>query len=84
MPEMRVYNVQTMAMPKAAIDASFLRDLYITIAEPLEDGSFGVRFYFKPLVRWIWFGGIFILLGAFFSSIRYLLRLPPNSKFEQF
>ncbi|GLS89432.1 c-type cytochrome biogenesis protein CcmF [Psychromonas marina] len=54
--EKRIYTVQRMPMTEAAIDAGFTRDLYIAMGEVLPDGAWAVRIYYKPFIRWIWFG----------------------------
>ncbi len=55
-PEKRTYNASGMAMTEAAIDTGILRDLYVALGEPLENGAWVVRVYHKPFVDWIWFG----------------------------
>lgn len=69
-PQIRVYKIQTMALPKAAIEASIFRDIYITLSEPIGDKAWGFRFSYKPFVRWIWVGGILIALGGMISAVR--------------
>ncbi len=49
-------------MTEAAIDAGFLRDLYISLGEPLGGDAWAVRVHVKPFVRWLWLGGV--LMGA--------------------
>src|SRR5688500_6290090 len=55
-PEKRTYNASGMPMTEAAIDTGILRDLYVALGEPLENGAWVVRVYHKPFVDWIWFG----------------------------
>ena len=64
-------------MTDASIDKTFFRDLYAAIGEELEGGAWSMRVYYKPLVRWIWLGGIFIALGGLLaaSDPRYRMRL---------
>ena len=50
-----------MPMTEAAIDTGFTRDLYVSLGEPLPNGGWSVRVYFKPFVDWIWAG--FLLMG---------------------
>lgn len=63
-PEKRIYNIGQMAMTDSAIDVNPLRDLYVALGEPLDDNSWSVRLYYKPLIRWIWGGGFMILIGG--------------------
>ena len=74
-PEKRLYQTG-MPMTEASIDPSITRDLYVALGEALEGGAWSVRIYYKPLVRWIWLGGLMIALGAFIAAIdrRYLMR----------
>ena len=51
-------------MTEAAIDVSPFRDIYIAMGEPLDAGAWSIRLYFKPLVRWIWAGGLMMFLGG--------------------
>ncbi len=62
--EKRTYNVQQMTMTDAGINAGIFRDLYVSLGEPLGDGSWSVRLYYKPFVRWIWLGGLLMMLGG--------------------
>ena len=62
--EKRIYTVQRMPMTEAAIDAGVTRDLYIAMGEVLPDGAWAVRIYYKPFIRWIWFGPIFMAFGG--------------------
>jgi len=76
-PEKRNYHVRRNVMTEAAIDAGFTRDLYVALGEPLDDGSWAVRIYFKPFMRWVWGGGLIMALGGFvaMSDRRYRIRV---------
>ncbi|MDJ0807246.1 MAG: heme lyase CcmF/NrfE family subunit [Gammaproteobacteria bacterium] len=63
-PEKRTYFVQTRPMTEAAIDPGLTRDLYVSLGEPLGGGDWSLRLYYKPYVRWIWLGSIFMALGG--------------------
>ncbi|MFL2550868.1 MAG: heme lyase CcmF/NrfE family subunit [Arenicellales bacterium] len=68
-PEKRIYLVQQMPMTEAAIDAGLTRDLYVALGEPLDDGgSWAVRLYLKPYVRWIWLGALIMVFGGVLSA----------------
>ncbi|MGE4570552.1 MAG: cytochrome c-type biogenesis CcmF C-terminal domain-containing protein, partial [Gammaproteobacteria bacterium] len=75
-PEKRLYQTG-MPMTEAAIDPSLARDLYVALGESLGDGNWSMRIYYKPLVRWIWLGGIMIALGALLAAFdrRYRLKV---------
>ena len=62
--EKRFYTVSKMTMTEAAIDWGLTRDLYVALGESLGDGSWALRLYYKPFIRWIWLGGVFMALGG--------------------
>ncbi len=63
-PEKRRYLASGSVMTEAAIDAGFLKDIYVSLGEPLANGDWAVRVYVKPFVRWIWLGAILMALGG--------------------
>lgn len=63
-PEKRKYNASQMVMTEADIDAGLFRDVYVVMGEPLDDGAWAISLYYKPFVRWIWLGAIFMALGG--------------------
>jgi cytochrome c-type biogenesis protein CcmF len=65
-PEKRTYNATGMPMTEAAIDTGFLRDLYVSLGEPIPDsnGAWAVRVYHKPFIDWIWAGCLLMALGG--------------------
>jgi len=67
-PDRRQYNVRTMDMTEAGIDWGLFRDLYITMGDPLSRTQFAVRLNYKPFVRWLWFGSIFMMVGGVFAA----------------
>ncbi|ASJ95269.1 heme lyase CcmF/NrfE family subunit [Shewanella marisflavi] len=67
-PDRRQYNVRTMDMTEAGIDWGLFRDLYITMGDPISRTEFAVRLNYKPFVRWLWFGSIFMMVGGFFAA----------------
>jgi cytochrome c-type biogenesis protein CcmF len=69
-PEKRIYTVREMVMTKVAIHPGIFRDLYLALGEPLDDNFWSVRLYYKPFVRWIWFGGIIMMIGGLLSILQ--------------
>ncbi|MBN4078873.1 heme lyase CcmF/NrfE family subunit [Gammaproteobacteria bacterium AH-315-C21] len=75
-PEKRVYTVQTMPMTEAAIHTNLLRDLYVSLGEPVSGGAWSVRVYYKPFIVWLWGGAALMGLGGLLavSDRRYRVR----------
>ncbi|MEY8873852.1 heme lyase NrfEFG subunit NrfE [uncultured Haemophilus sp.] len=69
LPERRYYDVRTMTMREVGLDAGFWGDLYIVMGDNLGKGEFTFRLHYKPLIRWLWLGGILMALGALCSAI---------------
>ncbi len=64
-PEKRTYNASGMPMTEAAIRTGLLRDLYVSLGEPIPDTeAWAVRVYIKPFVDWIWAGCLLMALGG--------------------
>jgi len=74
-PEKRTYTVQTMPMTEAAIDTGLTRDLYVSLGEPVANGAWSVRVYFKPYVDWIWGGAFIMALGGLLAITDRRYRL---------
>lgn len=69
-PEKRRYFSQMgNTMTEAAIHAHLLRDLFVALGEPLEHGAWTLRLQYKPLIRWIWLGALFMALGGVFAIL---------------
>ena len=82
-PEKRTYPTQSQTMTEAAIDPGFLRDLYVSLGEPLdENNGWSVRLYYKPFIRWIWLGSIFMALGGLLGALdpRYRMHRAAASR----
>ncbi|MEQ1602277.1 MAG: heme lyase CcmF/NrfE family subunit [Methylophilaceae bacterium] len=75
-PEKRLYTVTNMPMTEAGISPGILHDLYASLGEPLDDGAWSVRIYYKPLVEWIWIGCLMMAFGGLLalSDRRYRLQ----------
>ena len=80
-PQKRIYNASGMPMTEAGIDASLTRDLFVALGEPLGDsGAWALRIYYKPFVRWIWLGGLFMAFGGLLAVFdkRYRRETQPQ------
>jgi len=63
-PEKRNYSASGNVMTETAIDTGLLRDLYVSLGEPVGSGSWSVRVYYKPFVDWIWGGALLMACGG--------------------
>ncbi|MFQ2761405.1 heme lyase NrfEFG subunit NrfE [Aeromonas caviae] len=72
-PERRHYSVRTMSMNEPGIAWGMLGDLYVVLGEKMGPGAYAMRLHHKPLVRWIWFGGLLMMTGG---ALRLLARRP--------
>jgi len=64
-PEKRVYRASSMPMTEAAIDRNLVRDVYLSMGEPLGERAWVVRAHVKPFVNWIWLGCVLMAIGGF-------------------
>ncbi|HED14686.1 MAG TPA: heme lyase CcmF/NrfE family subunit [Gammaproteobacteria bacterium] len=75
-PEKRTYVSSSRPTTEAGIDAGLWRDFYVAMGEPIGDsGAWAIRLYYKPLVRWLWFGGLFMALGGLLAAFDRRYRL---------
>jgi cytochrome c-type biogenesis protein CcmF len=76
-PQKRRYLAGGNIMTEAAIDAGFTRDLYVAMGEPVGQQAWAIRLQHKPLIRWIWGGGLLIGLGGIITAFdrRYRARV---------
>ncbi|CAJ1768851.1 Cytochrome c-type biogenesis protein CcmF [Aeromonas veronii] len=72
-PERRHYSVRTMNMNEPGIAWGMLGDLYVVLGEKMGPGAYAMRLHYKPLVRWIWLGGLLMMAGG---TLRLLARRP--------
>jgi len=76
-PEKRHYLVRGSVMTNAGISPGLFRDLFVALGEPVDGQlAWAVRIQYKPLIRWIWLGSIFMALGGVLaiSDKRYRVR----------
>ncbi|ACJ00387.1 cytochrome c-type biogenesis protein CcmF [Rhodospirillum centenum SW] len=78
-PEQRFYPVAKMTTTEAAIHTTFVSDIYVALGGKAEEGDgWTVRLYYHPLVPWIWFGAVVMVIGGLISlsDRRYRLGVP--------
>lgn len=73
-PERRQFATNEANGTMVAINSTLKEDLYVVYAGLGEDGRTPViHAYLNPLVKWIWFGGVFVVIGT-------IVALLPNRK----
>jgi len=77
-PQKRTYTREQI-QTESAIDPGLTRDLYVALGEPMDkqhiDGAWALRLYYKPFIRWLWFGGLMMMLGGFVSACDRRFRI---------
>ncbi len=82
-PQKRFYPKQQMPMTEAAIYAGWTKDIYVSLGEAVNNqGSWAVRIYIKPLIRWMWFGGIMMLAGAIIGLFSARIKRQENQQLD--
>ncbi|NWN91670.1 heme lyase CcmF/NrfE family subunit [Marinobacter adhaerens] len=81
-PEKRQYAVGMSVMTEADIDAGLFRDIFVAVGERISDDAWAIRLQYKPLIRWLWLGAVFMAVGGFLavSDRRYRIRDPKTSR----
>lgn len=67
-PQKRTYLVQQNPMTEAAIDAGWMRHLFLALGDPLGDGAWSLRVQYKPLIRFIWLGPMIMAFGGLLAA----------------
>jgi len=83
-PQKRTYGGRGNPMTEASIDIGLFRDLYAALGEPLSHGAWSMRIYYKPMIRWIWAGCLFMAMGGFIavSDRRYRQKVKQRISFR--
>jgi cytochrome c-type biogenesis protein CcmF len=69
-PERRVYRTSQVTQTDVAIESTPVEDLYVVYAGTSPDTNAPViHAYLNPLVKWIWFGGIVLVLGTVLAML---------------
>lgn len=60
----RFYPVRGIETTEAGIKSTFWGDYYLTLGPRAKDGKLAVHFFRNPLVPWLWFGAILLVIGG--------------------
>lgn len=63
-PQKRHYPVRVMNMSEPAIHSTWLRDIYITMGEKVDNSSYAIRIQNRAFINWLWAGCIMMMLGG--------------------
>tara|TARA_B100000609_G_scaffold197575_1_gene195223 strand:+ start:71 stop:1957 length:1887 start_codon:yes stop_codon:yes gene_type:complete len=63
-PEKRKYFTRGQITTETAIHVTLLRDIYLTIGDQLDDGSWIVNIQINYLIRWIWISAILMSIAG--------------------
>lgn len=69
-PETHLYPVENQQTAESGIFHAVLYDFYITIGETTENKDIMTRVYIRPMISFIWFGGLLLFAGGFIATIR--------------
>ncbi|WP_071828877.1 heme lyase NrfEFG subunit NrfF [Citrobacter sp. S-77] len=81
-PERRFYAARRQQMMEPGIRWDLLHDWYAVMGEKTGEERYAMRFYIQTGVRWVWGGGLLMVLGALLSGWRGRKRpglLPDDS-----
>jgi cytochrome c-type biogenesis protein CcmF len=85
-PQKRTYTHEQI-QTESAVDPGITRDLYVALGEPMDpnhvQGAWALRLYTKPFIRWIWGGGLFMMLGGFVSAADRRFRVKRDAEAVQ-
>jgi len=66
-PERRVFKNPPQPLSTVAIRTNFISDIYVVLGEPNGDGGYIVHIFHNPLIPWLFFGAILMVLGGLVS-----------------
>jgi cytochrome c-type biogenesis protein CcmF len=69
-PERRFYLASQISQTMVALHSSLIRDLYVVYAgRSPQDNNPVIHAYLNPLVKWIWLGGLVLVLGTVLALV---------------
>ncbi|TNH06829.1 heme lyase CcmF/NrfE family subunit [Testudinibacter sp. TR-2022] len=68
-PEKRFYDIRNSMMSEVAIQNGVFGDLYVVLGDKSAEQRYSFGFHYKPLIQWLWLGGLLMALGAFLSIV---------------
>jgi cytochrome c-type biogenesis protein CcmF len=75
----RRYKSQSDPLTEAGIDANLSHDLVISMGNSLGNDTWSLRLQYKPMIRYIWLGAIFMALGGVVAVAGRRARVPSTA-----
>jgi cytochrome c-type biogenesis protein CcmF len=75
-PEQRVFEDRGLVLAETALRSTPLDDVLVAIRRIGDDGTAVLEVSVRPLVMWVWLGGIMLAFGGAFAAP------PPNRRFD--
>ena len=84
-PQKHVYIASQQPTSEVRRHATFIEDVYLIFASVSENDRATIQVYVKPLVRWVWIGGIVMFLGTGVTLVpgRRELKLVRQAQLEK-
>jgi cytochrome c-type biogenesis protein CcmF len=70
-PEKRFYPIEQSHTTEAAIITNNLSQIYLVLGEKINEKSWVVRVWYKPMILLIWIGGIMMAIAGLLSFFRH-------------
>ncbi len=82
--ERRFYQVRQQQTTAAGISTDLISNLYVALGDPYDNGAWAVRFYYHPLMPWVWIGALAMALGGFVSLSDRRLRVGAPQRVQRY
>ncbi len=69
-PEKRFYPIEQSFTTEAAIVNDNFTQLYLVLGEKIDEDSWVIRIWYKPMITLIWLGGLLMAIGGLLSFIK--------------
>ncbi|MEC7381299.1 MAG: heme lyase CcmF/NrfE family subunit [Pseudomonadota bacterium] len=69
-PEKRFYPIEQSFTTEAAIVNDNFTQLYLVLGEKIDEDSWIIRIWYKPMITLIWLGGLLMAIGGLLSFIK--------------
>lgn len=72
-PEKRYYFIKGTYITKSIIYSNYFSDVYAIIGDGNYTNGWYTKFYYRPLISFIWIGPLFFIIGALYSLYKIIL-----------